>query len=136
MDREDIAVDREAFDIECRRVMTLHEERSSEIDREYDDMLEDRRRFAEELADFDAEKEELLRRGQLQQVATECLLTGERQLAALVKLACVVTSLIVGVFAITVDRMYFDGAALTSAAALGWRVAERLADGESLEHDI
>ena len=27
MDREDLAVDRDAFETECRRVMTLHEER-------------------------------------------------------------------------------------------------------------
>lgn len=128
MDREDLAVDRDAFETECRRVMTLHEERSSEIDREYDDMLEERRRFAEELADFEAEKEALRRNGMLHQVATGCLLKGERQLDVLIKLACIVTTILVGALAITTDRLYFDGSALSSVTSLGWKVAQRLAE--------
>lgn len=121
-------MDRDAFETECRRVMTLHEERSSEIDREYDDMLEERRRFEEELADFEAEKEALRRNGMLYQVATGCLLKGERQLDVLIKLACVVTTMLVGALAITTDRLYFDGSAVSSLTSLGWKVAQRLAE--------
>ncbi len=108
--------------------MTLHEERTCEIDKEYDDMLEERRRFEEELANFEMEKEASQRNELLQQVATGCLLKGEKQLDALVRLACVVTALLGGALAISIDRLYFDGTASASLTYLGWRVACRLAD--------
>ena len=116
--------------------MTLQEERSSEIDKEYDDMLEDRRRFAEEVEELNAEKVALWRINHCQQMATESLIKGERQGAILINLASVVTVVLVGGFAILIDRTYFGGGAMTPFIALGRRLAERFAHGESLEHDI
>ena len=107
--------------------MTLHEERSSEIDREYDDMLEDRRRFAEEVTNLNAEKEALWRINHCQQMATEYLIKGERQGAILINLACVATVVLVGGFAVQIDRAYFGGGAMTVLVAFGRGLAERLA---------